>query len=142
MSVLTKIVIVSTLFLSAAAFAQQPGSVQYNTVYLPGHGVGDTKAPPAKWGAWARGDDRTLGITFDGRTEDEAKALAVADCQAKGSKNCLPMETFFNTCALVAAGPSNRIIQTSNRGLPWGRRQALKACGDDCKIVVEGCALP
>ena len=53
-SILRSAVISSVLF-SAQAVAQQPGSAEYNRVFLPAHGVGDTTPQIQKWGAVARG---------------------------------------------------------------------------------------
>ncbi|MBK0014140.1 DUF4189 domain-containing protein [Stenotrophomonas sp. S41] len=142
MSVLTRVVTFSVLFLSAAASAQQPGTPQYNSVYLPGHGVGDARPKAVKWGAWARGDDRQLGYSLEGRSKEEAEALAVADCSARGSKNCVPIDAFHNACVAIAAGPDDRRASINVRGLKWARKQALKTCEGDCQIIFEGCALP
>ncbi|WP_159097471.1 hypothetical protein [Stenotrophomonas sp. SAU14A_NAIMI4_5] len=47
-----KLLVASSLLLSAASFAQQPGPVEYNTVLMPAHGVGDTRSPSSavRWG--------------------------------------------------------------------------------------------
>ncbi|MBK0014133.1 DUF4189 domain-containing protein [Stenotrophomonas sp. S41] len=145
MTVKLKLLAASLLFISVASFAQQPGSVEYNTVLMPAHGVGDTKSPRSgvRWGAYARGDDRTLGYTVGGRTEDEARALAVEDCKARGSTNCVAIKTFLNACIAVAAADINhRFATMSPKGLRWVRRESLKDCGSNCKIVYEGCAVP
>ncbi|MGE6335135.1 DUF4189 domain-containing protein [Stenotrophomonas sp. NPDC077659] len=144
MTAILRVAIAFTFVLSAVASAQQPGSAEYNSVFLPAHGVGDTRSPDPRirWGAIAVGDDKAWGYTLVGKTEEEARSLAVADCQARGSKNCVPLETFFNSCIAVAVGPNNRSGQMSPKGLKWVRRQSLKECGPDCKIVYEGCAVP
>lgn len=144
MITIKKMFIAFCLLISAVASAQQPGSVGYNTTVLPAHGLGDTRAQDGqrRWGAYARGDDRTLGFTVDGRTENEARALAVANCEARGSTNCVALETFFNSCIAVAAGPNDRVAQMSPKGPRWVRRHALKECRSDCKIIYEGCAFP
>ena len=138
-----RILIATTLLLPMLALAQEAGTPQYNSVFLPAHGAGDTRrAPPDGWGAWARGDDKTLGWTFSGRTEEEARQLAVADCIARGSQNCQVVKTFGNACAAVAAGPNARKYYITPKSQRAARREALKACGPDCKIVFEGCAMP
>lgn len=113
------------LLLPVPAMAQQPGTPQYNSVFLPAHGVGDTRRVlPDRWGAWARGDDRTLGWTFSGRTREEAGQLAIADCTARGSQNCRVLEAFANACAAIAAGPDDRRFYISPRSqrVVGGRR--------------------
>lgn len=144
MNAIRQIFIIFTLLIPMVASAQRPGSVGYNTTVLPAHGLGDTKAPDGRmrWGAYARGDDRTLGFTVDGRTENEARALAVANCEARGSTNCVALEMFFNSCIAVAASPNDRVAQMSSKGPRWVRRHALKECGSDRKIIYEGCAFP
>ncbi|MGE6335133.1 DUF4189 domain-containing protein [Stenotrophomonas sp. NPDC077659] len=125
------------------AVAQQAGTPEYNSVYLPAHGVGDTAAPrPVKWGAWAKGADRNLGWTFSANSEEEARALAIEDCEARGSYDCKVSQTFFNACAAIAAGPTARRYQISTKGERFTRREVLKDCGADCKIVFAGCAYP
>ncbi|MGE6335246.1 DUF4189 domain-containing protein [Stenotrophomonas sp. NPDC077659] len=142
MSRLVGIILMLGGLLSMTASAQQPGTPQYNSVYLPGHGVGDTRPKAVKWGAWARGDDRQLGYSLDGRTKEEAEALAVEDCSARGSKNCVPIDAFYNACVAIAAGPDDRKAVITDRGLKWGHKRALKICEGDCQIIFEGCAVP
>ncbi|MBK0014137.1 DUF4189 domain-containing protein [Stenotrophomonas sp. S41] len=126
-----------------AARAQQAGTPEYNSVFLPAHGVGDAKAPkPPKWGAWAKGADRNLGWTFSANSEDEARALAIKDCEARGSHDCKVSKTFFNACAAIAASANDRWYQISPEGERFVRREALKSCGAECKIVFAGCAFP
>ncbi|MCF5089101.1 DUF4189 domain-containing protein [Stenotrophomonas sp. PA-6-5C] len=138
-----RILIATTLLLPMLALAQEAGTPQYNSVFLPAHGAGDTRRVlPDRWGAWARGDDRTLGWTFSGRTREEAGQLAIADCTARGSRNCRVLEAFANACAAIAAGPDDRRFYISPKSQRAARREALKACGPDCKIVFEGCAMP
>ncbi|AWH48292.1 hypothetical protein C1925_03490 [Stenotrophomonas sp. SAU14A_NAIMI4_5] len=138
-----RFMIASSILLGPMAFAQQPGTVEYNSVYLPAHGVGDTqRQSPNRWGAWAKGDGGMLGWTFEGRSEREARKLAVEDCSARGFRNCKVSRTFVNACAALAESDRNSWWQISANGLEWVRKAALKECGSDCKIVFEGCAVP
>lgn len=132
------------LLLPVPAMAQQPGTPQYNTVFLPAHGAGDTaRSSIDRWGGWARGDDKkTLGWTVAGRSEQEARALAVSDCERRGGNNCAVIETFVNACAAIAAGPTDRWYEISPKSLRRARRGALEACGPDCRVIFEGCAMP
>ncbi|MBK0012709.1 DUF4189 domain-containing protein [Stenotrophomonas sp. S41] len=131
------------LTISTIAFAQQPGSQEYNTVFLPAHGVGDTARPNVRWGGLARGADKTLGWYVGAQTEQEAVKLAIQDCVARGSTNCEGVETFFNSCAAVAVGPANRTYSKAPASLSSVRKRALKNCGSpECKILFEGCARP
>lgn len=143
-----KITAVSLLLLAfspASSFGQQPGSVEYNTVFLPAHGAGDTRQPQSiRWGAIALGTGRKLGFAVNARSESSAKAAALKDCSAHGGTNCELRHTFFNACAVVAASPgkirwvTNDIDSESIESL---RRSALSDCGQDCKIVREACAV-
>ncbi|MBK0014139.1 DUF4189 domain-containing protein [Stenotrophomonas sp. S41] len=147
MNTILRVAVAFALVLSAVASAQQPGSAEYNSVFLPAQGAGDTRSPDPRirWGSVAGGDDEIWGYTLVGKTEAEAQALAVADCQARGSKNCAPLRTFFNSCIAVAVSssdPDNRVGKMSPKGLRWVRREATRECGADCKIVYEGCAVP
>lgn len=131
------------LLLPVSAMAQQPGTPQYNTVFLPAHGVGDTSRPVVnRWGAWAKGDDGALGWTFSGRTEREARRLALEDCAARGVRNCKVEKTFDNRCAALAKSENDRRWQIAPRDVDWVRQAALAGCGPDCKIIFAGCAVP
>lgn len=131
------------LLLPAITFAQQPGTTAYNTVFLPAHGAGDTLRPYVnKWGAWAKGEDGALGWTFSGRTEREARRLALEDCAARGIRRCKVEKTFANGCAALAKSTNDRRWQIAPDNLDWVRQTALSGCGPDCKIVFEGCAIP
>ncbi|PJL09885.1 hypothetical protein B9Y66_12065 [Stenotrophomonas maltophilia] len=142
MTVMIRILLASCMLLPMVASGQQPGTPQYNSVFLPGHGVGDTaRSSVNRWGGWARGSDqKTLGWTVSGRSEQEARALAVSDCEARGGNNCAVVKTFVNACAAIAAGSMDRWAEISPKSLRQARRGALEACGPDCKIIFEGCA--
>lgn len=130
-------------FMTSTSFAQQPGTPQYNSVFLPAHGAGDTRQSPRKWGAVARGEDLQLGWAVNGDSEQQAGNLAVQDCLARGSSNCQVVQTFFNTCAAVVVGPSDRnFLSLPGRSLAKVRKTALKECGSECRVMFEGCALP
>lgn len=130
-------------FMTSTSFAQQPGTPQYNSVFLPAHGAGDTRQPARKWGAVARGEDLQLGWAVNGDSEQQAGNLAVQDCLARGSSNCQVVDTFFNSCAVVVVGPSERrFVSQQHRTLDRVRKAALKKCGPECSVMFEGCALP
>ncbi|WP_367381371.1 DUF4189 domain-containing protein [Stenotrophomonas cyclobalanopsidis] len=88
--------------------------------------IRDPPVPRCGGGAYARGDDRTLGYTVDGRTEDEARALAVADCEVRGSTNCVAVKTFFNAGIAVAAADINHRFATMSQGPALGSAGVLK----------------
>ncbi|WP_312236657.1 DUF4189 domain-containing protein [Stenotrophomonas sp.] len=133
---------------SASAQQPQPGSVEYNTVYLPAHGVGDTRRPNPgnRWGAVATGRGAVIGFMVGARSESEAKRAAIGDCVAAGGRECLAEEAFVNSCAVVTMNSSQfswSIADPKKRSAEWLRTRALSKCGtEDCKIIREGCASP
>jgi hypothetical protein len=128
------------------AGAQQPGSVEYNTVYLPGHGVGDTvrSSPLDRWGAIATGKGDALGFFVGARSAKEAKAKAIEECSSGGGENCEVEDVFTNVCIAVASSPSANywFSGSPKRNTAKAlRERALKGCGEkNCRIIREGCA--
>lgn len=56
MTVMIRILLASCMLLPMVASGQQPGTPQYNSVFLPGHGVGDTaRSSVNRWGAGREG---------------------------------------------------------------------------------------
>lgn len=131
---------------TSLAVAQQPGSVEYNTVLLPALGAGDTKSASSsdRWGALASGDGRIFGFIYGTTTKKAAERAAVEDCVANGGKDCHVVSSFVNSCMAIAASPSDAGYAQGDavkRSIEWVRAEALDACGEsDCKIVREGCA--
>lgn len=131
--------------ITAPAHAQQPGSVEYNTVFLPAHGVGDTVRASEldRWGAIATGKGDALGFVVDARSEKEAKTKAVEDCSSGGGENCEVEDVFTNVCIAVASSPDANYWSSgspSRNTAKTLRERALKGCGENCEIIREGCA--
>lgn len=140
---------------SVAAGAQQPqpGSAAYNSVYLPAHGVGDTRRGRsiAQWGAVAVGNRGLMGWTLEASSEQEATDFAMRSCEAKGAVGCEILGVFHNSCMAVASDIA--VVDVANgalvtTGVAHGssamrklRRRALDACGSRCEIIREGCAI-
>lgn len=126
------------------AMAQQPGTVQYNTVLLPAHGAGDTqRAGATRWGALARTSGGALGWTVDGESKEGAEGRALTECASISVEPCRVVFTFFNGCAVFAASPQASTWSSAGRkSLEWHRKAALKECGSGCTVRREGCALP
>ncbi|MGE6335234.1 DUF4189 domain-containing protein [Stenotrophomonas sp. NPDC077659] len=82
-----------------------------------------------------------LGRTFEGKSEREARKLAVEDCSIRGFRNYKVSRTFVNECAAVARGPVRNRYAISAEGVRSVSRLALKTCGSKCEIVFAGCAL-
>lgn len=123
------------------ALAQQPGSGAYNSVYLPAHGVGDTRQSGTSWGAMALADGHQIGWVVDADSENSAADAAMEDCVSAGGSNCVVEFTFSNACAVVATGPKDTTwVHNGSRSMRWIRKEALRDCGSGCQIVREGCA--
>lgn len=121
--------------ITAPAHAQQPGSVEYNTVYLPGHGAGDTvpSSPLDRWGAIATGKGDALGFFVGARSAKEAKAKAIEECPFGGGENCEVEDVFTNVCIAVASSPDANYWSSgspSRNTAKTLRSRALKGCGE------------
>lgn len=145
--------VVSFTLLAAAwgvqnvALAQQPGSVDYNRVFLPAHGAGDTRRlpdPKTRWGAAALSHINSWsGFVVGYPSEEMATEAAIEMCTRRGGENCLPDYTFRNSCSAVAVGGQYSAYATTP-DLRNARRRALQTCsegGAPCRILWEGCSL-
>jgi hypothetical protein len=138
-SPLRAVLVAALLLMSGGASAQQPGSAAYNSVFLPAHGVGDTRQQNLMWGALAYSRaDAWSAFVVDGGSEEEARSMALTGCAEKGGENCEVLFTFANTCAAVAASD---VEHAYSHGYSLGsvRRRALRACEKECEILYEGC---
>lgn len=52
-----------------------------------------------------------LGTASDRSSSDEAETAAVADCKAKGGKECIAQISVRNACIAMAVGDSTKVIQ-------------------------------
>ena len=74
MIALYRTLVVITLLLPVPALAQQPGTPQYNSVYLPAHGVGDTARTSVN--RWGLGREEMIG-NWAGLSQAEQKRKRV-----------------------------------------------------------------
>lgn len=138
---------VLVLFVSSA-FAQQPGSVQYNTQVLPANGIVARNASPDRWGAIAIATDKSdhLGWKDDGTSRDQAEASALELCRSAGATKCKVVGSFANSCAALALGPDRYGVSftaDTGRSVAYTKKDAVKKCGlADCRIVRSGCTVP
>ena len=129
-----------SLLCAGPAFAQQPGTPAYNQVFLPGHGVGDTRQRPMSWGSFARSNENSWsGWAVDATSENAARHAAVENCASRGGTNCAVLFTFANSCAAIAVS-DDESFWVSGYDLPEARRRALEECGTNCEIFREGCS--
>jgi hypothetical protein len=72
-------VLVSLSIMAGPGEAQQPGTVEYNTVFLPANGLGDTRraGPVNRYGAVALGRKGAIGFAAVPGSERTAEAAAV-----------------------------------------------------------------
>ena len=133
---------------SLSSAAQQPGTVEYNTVFLPAHGAGDTRIPRGgqSWGAFSlaervEGDVSMTGWAIGYRTEDEARLASLDMCTRRGGINCGINLVFMNQCATVMTSDAGTHA-SRDRTLRLTRRAANKLCGPNCRTLYEGCVSP
>lgn len=125
--------------------AQQPGSPAYNSVFLPGHGVGDTRQQGRdNWGSIASSRNLSAVHVTGMRSKKDAERRALDICQERGGERCKIHHSFANACIAVAESEKRIGARTDDpreTSAEYRREQAIRNCGMDCKIVWEGCAL-
>ncbi|WP_430539776.1 DUF4189 domain-containing protein [Luteimonas terrae] len=137
--------VLAVLIAAGAAFpagAQQPGSAEYNRVFVPAHGTGDTRRPSPgdRWGAYAVSEvNKYTGFVTGLTTEPDAVAAATAMCVERGGVVCAKEATFLNSCAAVATSESRSrwAIEDSLRA---ATSAAKEECGRECRIRWSGCS--
>ncbi|MBO9694851.1 MAG: DUF4189 domain-containing protein [Sphingopyxis sp.] len=165
LAALVVVALMAVLFASAPANAQTscgPGTT-YNPAYSPTGGqpicipITDWSPPPSapqgrwatRWGAFA--DDEATGkVGMAGSMSSKSKAVkaAIAHCQAKGGVDCRLRISYYNQCAVAAAGEHddgtwNRAFQSAatldeatDLALDWCRKDGAK----DCKVYFSDCS--
>ena len=128
-----------------AANAQQPGTPSYNSVFLPGHGVGDTRQRGRdNWGSVASSRNLSAIHVTGMRSKKQAERMVLKICRERGGERCQINQSFANTCIAVAESPTrmgSRTSHPSEASADFRREEAIRVCGSDCKISWEGCAL-
>lgn len=142
-----------SLFLAILApgsllWAQQPGSHAYNTVFLPAIGAGDTRNPSERqsWGAFSIAQDDEAEASLTGwaigyGTEAKARQASIEMCAERGGKGCEINLVFMNQCASVATS-ATETVASRDRTLRLARLASMQSCGEDCRVLYEGCAIP
>ena len=127
------------------ATAQQPGTPSYNSVFLPGHGVGDTRQRGRdNWGSVASSRNLSAIHVTGMRSKKQAERTVLGICEEQGGERCKIHRSFVNICIAVAENPSKMSSRTSHpreTSADFRREEAIRLCGSDCKISWEGCAL-
>lgn len=132
-------------FVGNLCWAQQPGTVEYNTVLLPALGAGDARKPSPNtfWGAFSiamldEGEALLTGWAIDYETEAKARQESLDMCARRGGKGCEIHLVFMNQCAVVTTSSAG-IFAARDRTLRLSRRAARRSCASDCRILYEGC---
>lgn len=142
----TLILLLGTFAVSGLVHAQQPGSGDYNRVFVPAHGAGDTGLhnPRNRWGAYALSPvNHWSGFVVGHRSEVAASRAAVEMCTQRGGISCVSESTFVNSCMIVATGEASGTY-AAYPNLKGARRRAMEQCNvhnKSCEILWEGCAL-
>lgn len=97
------------------------------------------------WGAIAPSPvDGILGTSVGESTEEEAKRVALSDCQAKGGAECNINLAYHNQCAVMIAGEkfinsfgNATIAEAEQRGLEHCRQRDSK-----CRVYYSACTEP
>ncbi|WP_082611144.1 DUF4189 domain-containing protein [Lysobacter sp. Root916] len=135
-------------------YIQSPGPEQgvVNCVPLPGSQAGDTgNTGPrwqSRWGAIAFDFGETnvgIGVSVAASSKRRAKNEAIADCRAKGGRNCRINLIYDNQCAVVIAGFGYSRSQggpTVEIAADHGMRECEKSGAKDCQVYYKACSLP
>ena len=99
-----------------------------------------------RWGALAQDGEGVLGVAVNASSKAEAEKVALADCVVRGGGNCDISMTYYNQCAVVAAGEVGSYIaraetesEASDLALSGCKS---KAGAGECRIYYSGCSLP
>lgn len=145
LSALSLVFLLISLPAPDASAQYHPGSVEYNTVVVPGNSLGKFGTGSMNsWGAFSQGAGGKLGWTTGARSEREARRAALADCLRNGGTGCEVEGTFVNSCGAVAFGPENwsaSYAPPQSMALHELEAKVLGRCGAECTIVRSGCSL-
>ena len=133
------------VFCAAPAGAQQPGTAAYNSVFLPAHGVGDTRSSGSsgRWGAVAA-SGVVSGAWVNASDQQEAENAALQQCRENGGgDDCALVTSYSNPCVAVAS-------INSGESYPWAaaatmsevRSMVRSRCarsGASCEIIYQYC---
>lgn len=153
----TLLPLLGLLVMGTAANAQeQPNSAQYHAVHNPNspYYVGGNQQPATPqptgywektWGAIATdGVKGSLGSVVGVKSENEAKQLAMSDCEAKGGENCVVDLAYHNQCGALVVGSG--YISTGNAPSENEAKQnALSNCKSNdsaCRVYYSACTEP
>lgn len=131
-----------------------PGQI---CIPMPGYGInGSSGSTPqalesrwmTRWGALAL-DVTSAGGSKLGRVEGlgskrKAEAAAIADCRARGGKNCVIAHAYYDQCVAVAWGDARPAIVSAVNSQVASRMALDKCNGSDanCDMYYTGCSYP
>ncbi|MBB1627007.1 DUF4189 domain-containing protein [Achromobacter sp. UMC71] len=116
----------------AARCIPMPGLYQ-----VPQTGGGAPQRPQGhwetRWGAFAQSKENLIGVAGGRRSEQAAKDAAISHCVSKGGSECKTAMTFYNQCAIVAAGEAANGLFTTIFRKHYTIEQATNDAMDICK---------
>lgn len=96
-----------------------------------------------RWGAIAADKDApALGTSENVRSEDMAKSIAIANCQAQGGEKCILMTSYKNMCVSLSVGDS-MLAHSRQITLALANEDSLRECSridDNCEVIYSGCS--
>ena len=155
------LLLVSLLILSRIAYAEDgcpPGMIPEggpgvrSCRPIPGYNQDQSSASGptirwmSKWGAIAT-DTKTggFGVSVNKNSRTEAEYAAIADCKARGGKNC-QIETWYgNRCAATVMGDNTHSANNADTeadSIQLGMKVCNEAGDKNCHVYYSGCSLP
>ena len=128
-----------------------PSSSQYNSVYLPSLGQGDTVRPDPRgrwedrWGAIAADAKKgKIGTAVDVASKRMAERMALAACKGDGGTDCRIKITYTNQCVAMVVG---KVGYGTSHAATESEAEMLglsdcKAKDKECSVYYSGCSLP
>lgn len=101
-----------------------------------------------RWGAFASSRENLIGMAGGRRSEREATQAAIAHCVSKGGTDCKTAMTFYNQCAIVAAGAVGNgqytTIFRKHYTIEQATDDAMQICKEknltECKVHFSDCS--
>lgn len=99
-------------------------------------------------GAFASSRENLIGMAGGRRSEREATQAAIAHCVSKGGTDCKTAMTFYNQCAIVAAGAVGNgqytTIFRKHYTIEQATDDAMQICKEknltECKVHFSDCS--
>ena len=124
----------------------QSGQGWQTCVPVPGANIASRQPQGPQWtNNWqAIATDTPLGIlgtALDRVTSKDAEQAAVADCKARGGRECIAQISVRNSCVAMAVGESTKVIQDGTTK-EAAEHTAMTQCGvhnSKCVVYYSAC---